>query len=190
MMVLKRLTTDSPEKNIEVLLNYAYAEEGWVKLRSAGGEEGIDLCEYIEQQRRELDFDCGVFSTDVRDGACMECDCVLAILNIVAVQAAELRCKLKHYEDMEEQGRFFIPPCAIGESVWCISKAKKVVSQYTVAGYLHDGFRWKVRLTKTIPSWVGNKTEHKYVAAKAYSITFFKTREEAENALRGGNDHD
>lgn len=94
--------------------------------------------------------------------------------------------RLAYYEDLEEQGRLFIPPVAIGKSVWCISKASRVVSQYTVAGYLHDGIRWKVRLTKTIPSWVGNKTEHKYVAVKAFGITCFLTREEAKQALEGG----
>lgn len=102
-MVLDRLTTDNPQRNIEVLLNWAYAEDGRVKLRAAGGEEGVDLCEYIEQQRRELGFDCGVFASDVMDGTCMECDCVLAILNIVAIQAAELRSKLAYYEDLDER---------------------------------------------------------------------------------------
>lgn len=38
------------------------------------------------------------------DGACMElgCDCVLSELYAVATQAAELRERLKEYEDAEE----------------------------------------------------------------------------------------
>lgn len=68
-----------------------------------------------------------------------------------------------------------------------------VYQQNTVAGYLNDGFRWKVRMTKTIPSWVGNKTEHKYAAFNAFGKTVFLTREEAEAALKkreAGNEAD
>lgn len=84
----------------------------------------------------------------------------------------------------EKDGRLVALPCKVGDMVWCISRAYKNISQYTVAGYLNDGFRWKVRMTKTIPSWVGNKTEHKYVVFNAFGKTVFWTREEAEAALK------
>lgn len=85
----------------------------------------------------------------------------------------------------ETEERLFLPPVGVGKSVWCISKAKKIVSLYTVTGYLHDGVRWKVRLKRTIPSWIGNKAEHKYVAVKSFGKTTFLTKEEAEQALKG-----
>lgn len=163
MMELKRLTTDNPEKNIEVLLNYAYAEDGWVKLRAAGGEEEVDLCDYIEQQRRELGFDCGVFSTDIRDGACMECDCVLSLLNIVAIQAAELRGKLKHYEDMEEQGRLVVLPCG--------SDAELVKD-----GHIFKADHWNHALT----AFRENPATRSGRQVALFSI------ENAEQALKGG----
>lgn len=84
----------------------------------------------------------------------------------------------------EKDGRLVALPCKVGDMVWCISRAYKTISQYTVAGYLNDGFRWKVRITKTIPSWVGNKTEHKYVVFNAFGKTVFGTRKEAEAALK------
>lgn len=92
--------------------------------------------------------------------------------------------RVKRWQQAEKDGRLVALPCKVGDMVWCISRAYKTISQYTVAGYLNDGFRWKVRMTKTIPSWVGNKTEHKYVVFNAFGKTVFWTREEAEAALK------
>lgn len=162
-MELDRLTTDNPQRNIEVLLNYAYAENGRVKLRSAGGEEDVDLCEYIEQQRRELDFGCGVDASDVMDGACMlECDCPLAVLNVVAIQAAELRGKLACYEDLEERGQLVVLPCKVGDTV------------YIIGGKYRAGrFEW----------WI-NTGKFRLSDLEKIGKTVFLTREEAEAALR------
>lgn len=33
------------------------------------------------------------------DGACMDCDCVLSFLYVAAIEGAELRERLKRYED-------------------------------------------------------------------------------------------
>lgn len=96
-MEITRLTTDEPKNNTETMLNYAYAKDEKAFLRYGNGEENIDLCEYISQQANEKGCDYSV--DDVMEGACMECDCELAILYTVAVQAAELRGRLKLYED-------------------------------------------------------------------------------------------
>ena len=77
-------------------------------------------------------------------------------------------------------------PCKAGDTVWTISRVNKAVSMYKVAGFLHTGAFWKVRIVKEIQSWVGNKTEHKYVAFGAFGKTVFFTREEAEAALKEG----
>jgi len=60
--------------------------------------------------------------------------------------------RLAELAQAEKDGRLVALPCKVGDMVWCISRAYKTISQYTVAGYLNDGFRWKVRMTKTIPS--------------------------------------
>lgn len=96
---MKRLTTDDPYENVFIMLNYAYrGDDGNVKLRYGNGEENIDLCEYIAQE--STGKSCDLSAEDVMEGACIEgCDCPLAILYTVAVQAAELRERLKKYED-------------------------------------------------------------------------------------------
>ena len=94
---MNRMTTDTPQNNLESLLNYAFAENKRVVLRYADGEENKDLCEYISDKARAMG--CDLSPEDIMDGGCMECDCVLAVLYAVATQAAELRAKLKRYED-------------------------------------------------------------------------------------------
>ena len=97
---MKRLTMDNPQSNTETMLNYAYAKDGRVLLRYGNGEKDIDICEYISQEASKVN--CHLSAEDVMDGACMECDCNLAILYVVSVQAAELRERLKEYEDRED----------------------------------------------------------------------------------------
>lgn len=94
----KRLTTDDPTNNIQTLLNYAYAKDGRVFLRYGNGKEDIDLCEYVAETAAENY--CNHTPDEIMDGACMECDCPFAILYAVAIQAAELRARLKEYEDI------------------------------------------------------------------------------------------
>lgn len=98
---MKRLTTDNPQGNTETMLNYAYAKDGRVYLRYGNGEDDIDLCDYISQEAESKS--CHPTLEEVMEGACMECDCNPAILYWVAVQAAELRERLKEYEDREEK---------------------------------------------------------------------------------------
>ena len=97
---MKRLTTDTPNGNFETMMNYAYAKDKRVILRYGDGEENIDLCEYIAIKAKERG--CNLSSDDVMEGACIECDCPLAILYVVATQAAELRERLKEIEDKNE----------------------------------------------------------------------------------------
>lgn len=104
---MKRMTTDDvrndasggPIGNMARMLNYAYAEDGCVKLLYAGGTEEANLCECVAQYAKQY-TDCAIYPCDVQDGACLECDCPVAILNIVAIQAAELRARLMMIEDI------------------------------------------------------------------------------------------
>lgn len=125
---MDRLTTDNPMSNVSAMLNFAYAKDKRVTLRCLnGGEVDVDLCDYIEKQCRELGFDCCVCAPDVMEGACMECDCVLAVLNIVAIQAAELRARLMIYEDagpVRPKGEWK----NIGGDEWCCSNCGFVAS--------------------------------------------------------------
>ncbi|MDD6642707.1 MAG: hypothetical protein PUF80_00540 [Firmicutes bacterium] len=94
---MKRFTTDNPETNCERLLNFSYCEDKNVKLLYAGGKEHVDLIGYIADMSKDLG--CNLTPEDIMDGACMDCDCVLSVLYVAAIQGAELREQLKRYED-------------------------------------------------------------------------------------------
>ena len=98
-----RLTTDNPLGNFDALMNYAYAKDGNVLIRYANNQENMDLCDYIAHHAK---CDCAINAQEVLDGACLECDdfyCSLGRAYFASVQAAELRGRLKMYEDLAEQ---------------------------------------------------------------------------------------
>ncbi len=98
-----RLTKDKPLGNFDAMMNYAYAKDGKVLLRYANNQENVDLCDYIAFHAKA---DCAINAQDVLDGACLECDdfyCSLGRAYIASVQAAELRGRLKMYEDLAKQ---------------------------------------------------------------------------------------
>lgn len=97
---MERLTRREPENNAQQMLNYAYASETRVKLAYAGFTHGADLCEYIAGQAADMGLTCAPTPAEVMEGACAECDCVLGILNNVAIQAVELRARLMMIEDI------------------------------------------------------------------------------------------
>lgn len=97
-----RLTTDNPQKNSDMQMNYAYAKDFQVVLRYAGGEEDVPLTEYIAKCAKEKGCELVTPHAVLFGDSCCECDCPLAVLNVVAIQAAELRSRLKEYEDAED----------------------------------------------------------------------------------------
>lgn len=98
-----RLTTNKPLGNYDALMNYAYAKDGNVLIRYANNQENMNLCDYIAHHAK---CDCAINAQEVLDGACLECDdfyCPLGRAYFASVQAAELRGRLKMYEDLAEQ---------------------------------------------------------------------------------------
>ena len=94
-----RFVTDEPNNNTQTMLNYSYAgKDNRVYIRYGNGEQDIDLCEYIAQIATSKG--CKRTANDIIEGDCMECDCEVAVLYAIAVQAAELREKLRLYEDI------------------------------------------------------------------------------------------
>lgn len=79
--------------------------------------------------------------------------------------------RLKHYEDMEEQGRLVVLPCKVGGTVWMIvTKRPKVnMPEYS--------FIKRSRLT-----WFNMER-----VLRCFGKTVFLAREEAEQALKEGN---
>ena len=91
-----KFVTDNPSNNFENMMNFAYAKDGEVYFRYAHGEEEVKLQDYIKSSAmEEKGCDCNI------DDCFMDCDCIYSLLYIVATQAAELRGKLKKYEEEE-----------------------------------------------------------------------------------------
>lgn len=95
---MKRLTTNNCKTDLQTLLNYAYAKDGTVYLAFGADEDNIPLEEYIAIEARRRG--CSITTTEVIEGCCMECDCPMAILYVVSIQAAQLRARLKEIEDI------------------------------------------------------------------------------------------
>lgn len=113
---MKRLTTDNPKGNFESLMNFAYAKDNKVFIPQPYKED-IDLCEYIANSKKK---ECSCTAESVLEGCCLECDrdCELGILYYCAVQAPELRERLKLYEDKLENGTLIDLPCKVGDTVY------------------------------------------------------------------------
>lgn len=97
--VMIRLTTDTPNGTYkENLLNLAYAEDRKVWLRLNPDEE---LCEYTARKCNcQAGCEPGITPEEVLEDGLLDCeDCPIAIMYSLAIQAAELRTRLKQYED-------------------------------------------------------------------------------------------
>lgn len=79
----------------------------------------------------------------------------------------EVFCRLAYYEDMEEQGRLVVLPCKVGDTIWRI-KCNGAWPDFGTPYVEADAFLYR--------------------DIHYFGKTVFLTREEAEAALRGGND--
>ena len=165
---MERMTTDNPKTNTEVLLNFVYAKDQRVYLRYADGEENKDLCEYVSNYACSKGC-AGTFPQDVMEGSCLECDCEMALLYVAAVQAAELRERLKAYEDAEASGRLVVLPCKVGDIVYG-AETSPVIPLHVIDPAVY------------MESTEGGDFE----TLDNFGKTVFLTREEAEAALKGG----
>ena len=95
---LRRLTTDSPQGNLDGILNYAYVDDKQVCFDYADGTAGIHMTEYLANLAYAKG--CAVTAEGILNGACAECDCEVAVLNALGIQAAELRARLMMLEDI------------------------------------------------------------------------------------------
>lgn len=117
---LKKVVTDTPEDNIEALLNYAHDKDGRVVLSYANGEKEKDLSKYISELANSIG--CEYTPTEIMEGECLqECpSCHVQALNLCAIQAAELRERLKKYESMIDSGKLVVMPCAVDSKIYAI----------------------------------------------------------------------
>lgn len=172
---MNRLTVDTPRNNLETVMNYAYAKDGFVYLTHAGGEFNIPLHEYLSGQAKAMG--CEIPAKEILEcGLCLECDCPVAVLNAVAIQAAELRARLKQYEDLEEAGRIVRLRAGIGDVVYAIIDGKVVPMQIQ---YLYINSNGRVRYH------AAEAVLEKNFRDPAFGRDVFTTREAAERKVAG-----
>lgn len=102
---MKRLTTDSPKDNLELMINFVFGCGGWACIRHDGERENVPLTTWAKEQciKRGCDEFPGETPEEIDE---MLCDCLadgdgcpVALAYCFASQACHLRSRLKLYED-------------------------------------------------------------------------------------------
>ena len=178
---MKRLTMDNLEEMgmFSLAHNCCYIDENR-NTRYRDFEIDIDARELAKGLMRELTEDAVSFESDEDFddwmGCCIGEDGICTPRGLIATfyqnlwAMAELRERLKYYEDLEEQGRLLVLPCKVGDTVYEIIE-ETVPNRYF---YINE---WKVqdvsmRAVKYADEWESYDYENLYF-----------TREEAEAAL-------
>ena len=114
---MKKIVTDDPQDNVEVMMNLAFVKDKEVWIRG-GGDDGED-CTLIDFTNRMCaSHDClfdiqneseedDIGNTGDRLLECSMSGCSVGTTYFIAIQAAELRERLRMYEekDADNQGR-------------------------------------------------------------------------------------
>lgn len=124
-MKIKRLTTDTPKNNSERLMNFAYSKDGEIYVLWHNGVKDVNINDIVRKLADYGDYsnildgveDDDIFETLIENGQGLWATTML----MLATQAAELRDRLKTYEDTEEKELLKIFPCKIGDPVWWIA---------------------------------------------------------------------
>ena len=178
---MKRMTMDNVEEMgmFSLAHNCCYIDENR-NTRYRDFEMDIDARELAKGLLRELTEDVVSFESDEdfddwmgcyigEDGICTPRGLIATFYqNLWAM--AELRERLKYYEDLEEQGRLLVLPCKVGDTVYEIIE-ETVPNRYF---YINE---WKVQDVSTQSIKYADEWE-----SYDYENLYF-TREEAEAAL-------
>ena len=178
---MKRLTMDNLEEMgmFSLAHNCCYIDENG-NTRYRDFEIDIDARELAKGLLKEMtegkvsfesdeDFDDWMGCYIGEDGICTQRGLIATFYqNLWAM--AELREKLKYYEDLEEQGRLLVLPCKVGDTVYEIIE-ETVPNRYF---YINE---WKVQDVSTQSIKYADEWE-----PYDYENLYF-TREEAEAAL-------
>ena len=178
---MKRLTMDNVEEMgmFSLAHNCCYIDENG-NTRYRDFEIDIDARELAKGMLKEMTEDAVSFESDEdfddwmgcyigEDGICTPRGLIATFYqNLWAM--AELRERLKYYEDLEEQGRLLVLPCKVGDTVYEIIE-ETVPNRYF---YINE---WKVQDVSTQSIKYADEWE-----SYDYENLYF-TREEAEAAL-------
>lgn len=183
-----RLTTDNPASNCETALNLFYGAGNEAMVRGPAPDyPDVTLHEYIREiikaHKAEIPVDCSDEELDDTLYECLfdgpeEIEGLIATLYTAGWAFAELRHRLKEYEDAEESGRLIVVPCKPGDTVYRITGPhgrKRVVPREVLCVTYAGGDDWWITST----------------ACDELGKTVFLSEQEAEKALskmkNGGN---
>lgn len=93
-------------------------------------------------------------------------------LDDVAERLANCEQRLKHYEDLEEQGRLLKLPCAVGDTVYSVT-AYNGICEHEIRKFQFDKCGWSACSNLRFP-------------ISDFGKTIFLTRQEAEDKLKLG----
>lgn len=187
---MKRLTSDKPVAEMgmyELALNSCYIKDGKVRVRDF--ENDSDARELTRKILEDIADDAFIDNTDETfDGAITdylqygtsELVGLIAVFYRNLCAMADLRERLKKYEDLEEQGKLLKLPCAVGDTVYEIIKTRKTISEFTVMGFSvsEHGIFVKWKLIDGIYRNLSGFNDDEI------GKTVFLAREEAEGALK------
>lgn len=109
---MKKLVTDDPQNNMEVMFNLAFVKDKEVWIRG-GGSDGedctlVDFSKQLCMKNHECQFDDGFPPDIAKDDfdqlcdlfmECSMCGCPIGTMYFIAIQASELRERLRMYEN-------------------------------------------------------------------------------------------
>lgn len=200
-MSMEKLTTEIPQGNMEAVLNLCYAKNGTTWVGGYGqrtDQPDIRLNDLLRKMisTHNLDIDAGqsgeALDEDIA-GCLMEGvetpEGVAALFHTTAWAFAELRARLKEYEDAEAAGLLVRLPCAVGTTVYTVENfieemddrlhfpKMKRVAPYIKATIV-DGF--DIRKDEIFgPGWV----YYELNPIGGIDGEWYPTREQAEAAL-------
>lgn len=167
---LKRLTADNASGCTERMLNNIYAKDRRVVIRfTEDDRKDVDLCKYIAEKCK-----CNYSADDIIELGCGDCQmCLYGTMYAACIQAAELRERLKLFEDKEEQGLLLELPCKVGDTVY----AKNPICNFKV---------YSVRIYEDNHIAFSAKRKGGRIVFNEDDIgkTVFLTKEEAEAKLK------
>lgn len=193
---MERLTSNKPTSDmnmLELAYNSCYADEK-SKAKYRDYELDIDSRELVKNLVKDMcDEDLSDMSDEEFDDymgemLAVEVDSQIGLLalfyrNLWAM--ADLREKLKEYEDIEEQGRLLKLPCKVGDTVYGISMGKIIKLAVNEISIFY------MKGEKIINVKCQNDDMFRNYIETEFGKTVFLTKSEAEaklKKLRGGND--
>ena len=130
---MNKLVNDNPETNMEVMMNLSFVKnkEVWIRGGAPDGEDCtlIDFSKQLCMKNHECQFDDGFPPDIAKDDfdqigdlfmECSMCGCPIGTMYFIAIQAAELRERLRKFENDSEpdpkpavidNGKAFCPHC-------------------------------------------------------------------------------